>query len=570
MVLGNTRRSVLKSLAAGTAGGIATYATTNSASAAPASFADGVNLQPSYYCAGEMDLGWDLMGQYGDIGAVRIEIEPDDEASLYQAKRWIEEASNRGYDVIATYHEVDQLGSSDPGALYAAADWWVDNYGYLSENAAFTINLMNEWGDHSVDQYQYADAYNDALSRVRDSGYGGPVICDAPGWGQNVSAVARAASEITDENVIFSALLYDSAYNAYHGETLRPEHLDELDNTGYPCLIGEFGSKHDGDADWSALTDHAKSLGWPVFGWAWNGDGRNMNMVGPYWGDDCTADSYYETSYFDVVYEKLDSGGGGGGGGGGGIVDGGTYALRNVQSGKALDVSGVSQDDGANVHIWDYLGNANQHWRVESVGNGYHRLVATHSGNVLDVAGVSHDDGANVHQWEYLGNDNQEWAIEDTGDGYRLTARHSGKVLDASGWDNGSTVHQWGWHGGENQRWYFELVDDGGDGGDGGGGNVSAPQNLRADDVGEYHITAVWDHVDGTDSYRLYYENQETGDGYSVNVSGQNYASATDLSAGTTYRLWVGAVVDGSVAEWSTAIDVTTNTSDDGGWSWGW
>jgi hypothetical protein len=79
---------------------------------------------------------------------------------------------------------------------------------------------------------------------------------------------------------------------------------------------------------------------------------------------------------------------------------------------------------------------------------------------VLDVSGgeSATDNGANVHQWEWLGNENQQWAIESTSKGYRLVARHSGKVLDAPGTDNGSSVHQWDWHGGDNQHWRFERI----------------------------------------------------------------------------------------------------------------
>jgi mannan endo-1,4-beta-mannosidase len=82
--------------------------------------------------------------------------------------------------------------------------------------------------------------------------------------------------------------------------------LDHLNsNTSYPCMVGEFGSKLDGGADWSMLVDHAKSLGWPVLGWAWNGDGGGMNMASPYWGNNCGDSSYTKSGYFDTVYDKL-------------------------------------------------------------------------------------------------------------------------------------------------------------------------------------------------------------------------------------------------------------------------
>lgn len=39
-------------------------------------FGDGVNLQPSYFCNGDMDLGWNLMKKYDKIKSVRIEMDP--------------------------------------------------------------------------------------------------------------------------------------------------------------------------------------------------------------------------------------------------------------------------------------------------------------------------------------------------------------------------------------------------------------------------------------------------------------------------------------------------------------
>jgi hypothetical protein len=94
------------------------------------------------------------------------------------------------------------------------------------------------------------------------------------------------------------------------------------------------------------------------------------------------------------------------------IVSGEAYVLRNVNSGKALDVEFASTDDGANVQQYGYAGGENQQWVVTDLDNGYYKLEAVHSGKALDVESASTSDGANVHQWEYVGGDNQQWAIE--------------------------------------------------------------------------------------------------------------------------------------------------------------
>ncbi len=310
-----TRRSLLKSTAVSTVFGLGGLASTSPVAATGASFGDGVNLQPTYFCDGDQDLGWDLMNDHSDISTVRIEIEPpswgETSATLSDARRWIDEANANGYQVIATCHHYPNNGSGDPQALYDAASWWADNYSYLSANSSFVVNLHNEWGSHDTTASEYANAYNNALNTVRNNtSYTGPIVCDLSGYGQETDIAADASSSITDDNIIFSAHIYPSAYNSVDGDWLDVQDLDYLDdNSEYPCMIGEFGSKRDGQADWSALVDHAKSLGWPVLGWAWNGDGSSepMNMTSPYWGDQCSATSPSKTAYFETIYSKLGS-----------------------------------------------------------------------------------------------------------------------------------------------------------------------------------------------------------------------------------------------------------------------
>jgi hypothetical protein len=143
------------------------------------------------------------------------------------------------------------------------------------------------------------------------------------------------------------------------------------------------------------------------------------------------------------------------------IVSGETYVLRNVNSGKALDVENASTADGANVHQYSYVGDDNQKWVVTDLENGYYRLEAVHSGKALDVEGASTADGANVHQYAYGGGTNQQWEIRENADGsYRLLARHSGKALDveAASTSDGGNVHQYGYVGGDNQKWTLERL----------------------------------------------------------------------------------------------------------------
>ena len=264
----------------------------------------GVNLQPSYFCNGDMNLGWDLMDNYSHIKTLRIEMDPNTSSTIGDFVRWIREANDNGYDVIATYHYATELGSNDPNILMAAAKWWVENWDTLSSAGSFTVNLSNEWGDHNITSEDYADAYNAAIDTVRKV-YSEPIICDIPGWGQETHTAADASSEINDDDIIFSVHIYTNGWNGKAGHNLCEADLDYLEDAGRPCMVGEFGNGGGGSVDWSALVDHARSKSWSVIGWSWNGDGGGMNMIDPYWGNDCSATSYTKSSYFDIIYDKL-------------------------------------------------------------------------------------------------------------------------------------------------------------------------------------------------------------------------------------------------------------------------
>lgn len=269
-----------------------------------AGLGNGVNLQPSYYNGGNPNFGWSLLKQQGSIKTVRIEIEP---GYVSQAKSWIAQAKANGYAVIATYHKSAVLGTDDAGELAAAANWWQANYSTLG--GGFTINLMNEWGSHSISADAYARAYNSAIATVRQV-YGGPIILDCPGYGQETATAAAAAkgynsTKIGDANVILSVHVYPNGYNQGKGHNLQNADLDDLASAGRPCLVGEFGNTPSGPVNWQGVVNYAKSKGWTVLAWAWNGDGNGMNMVSPAWSDNGSATSFTLSSYFNQVYPLL-------------------------------------------------------------------------------------------------------------------------------------------------------------------------------------------------------------------------------------------------------------------------
>jgi hypothetical protein len=66
-----------------------------------------------------------------------------------------------------------------------------------------------------------------------------------------------------------------------------------LASAGLPCIVGEFGINNGGGgANVSQLVNYARTKGWTVLAWAWNGDGTGMDMVEPPWASNGQASNF--------------------------------------------------------------------------------------------------------------------------------------------------------------------------------------------------------------------------------------------------------------------------------------
>ncbi|MEU7915898.1 glycoside hydrolase family 27 protein [Microbispora bryophytorum] len=125
----------------------------------------------------------------------------------------------------------------------------------------------------------------------------------------------------------------------------------------------------------------------------------------------------------------------------------GTNAIKGVQSGRCLDVTGVSQANGALAQIWDCNGQSNQQWTPTSSGE-----LRVYGNKCLDVNGAGTADGTSVLIWDCNGQNNQKWRFNSDGS---ITAVGANKCLDAynNGTANGTKVIIWTCNGQSNQRW---------------------------------------------------------------------------------------------------------------------
>ncbi|WAC75571.1 RICIN domain-containing protein [Roseateles sp. SL47] len=97
-------------------------------------------------------------------------------------------------------------------------------------------------------------------------------------------------------------------------------------------------------------------------------------------------------------------------------ADGG-YRLRNVASGKLLDVAGAATAAGTAVQQWPDTEGGNQHFLPTADGMAV-QLKALHSHQCLDVTAERTDAGAPIQQWDCgAGKANQLWRLVTTDNG---------------------------------------------------------------------------------------------------------------------------------------------------------
>lgn len=146
-----------------------------------------------------------------------------------------------------------------------------------------------------------------------------------------------------------------------------------------------------------------------------------------------------------------------------------TYRIDSVHSGKSLDMTDWATWDGGRLQQWGYHGGNNQRWelhltnarRVAEFGiEPQYELKNVHSGKCVDIDGPTTSDGGKMHQWTCYDLTSQRFTLEDAGNGERrLRSVYSGKCLDVEAWGtaDGAKLIQWPCHSGANQRFTFKA-----------------------------------------------------------------------------------------------------------------
>ncbi|RAK65145.1 PA14 domain-containing protein [Hymenobacter edaphi] len=144
-------------------------------------------------------------------------------------------------------------------------------------------------------------------------------------------------------------------------------------------------------------------------------------------------------------------------------VEPGVYVLTSRTTGKPLEVVDPARPNSrayqaAGLTTTDTNKGAPQ-WRIESLGNGYYRLLVPGNNKVLEVLGSATSNGTPMNVWTYYSGNNQLWRIEPTENGYyKLLAKHSNKALSIR--DSVDGAVQWRYSGKESQMWKLTPAQD--------------------------------------------------------------------------------------------------------------
>ncbi|WP_326559923.1 ricin-type beta-trefoil lectin domain protein [Micromonospora sp. NBC_01796] len=126
---------------------------------------------------------------------------------------------------------------------------------------------------------------------------------------------------------------------------------------------------------------------------------------------------------------------------------GSAVSLVNPQSGRCLDVSGVSTVAGAQVHIWDCHGGTNQRWTRTASGE-----LRVYGNRCLDISGSGTANGTKVQIWTCNGTGAQRFTFGTDGS---MVVPASGKCVEAAGGGtaNGTVAQLYTCNGTAAQRW---------------------------------------------------------------------------------------------------------------------
>lgn len=143
-------------------------------------------------------------------------------------------------------------------------------------------------------------------------------------------------------------------------------------------------------------------------------------------------------------------------------IENGTYIISTkLSTNMVIDVSGASDDNCANIQIWNDVDVNQQKFEITYLENGFYQIKSIKSNKVLDVAYGAGYSGNNVWQYETNNSKAQEWIIKEDNDGYfYIISKCGGYYLDVYGGktERGTNIQIYNGNGTDAQKFIFNKV----------------------------------------------------------------------------------------------------------------
>ncbi len=111
----------------------------------------------------------------------------------------------------------------------------------------------------------------------------------------------------------------------------------------------------------------------------------------------------------------------------------GYYFIKHVASGRYVDVTDMSTENGMQLQIYDkYQYHTNQVFKFERVDGTYWKITSLYNGKAVEVRNDGKKSGDPVAQWDYGGIPCQQWKIAQSNEYIQLVNRNSGLALSTS------------------------------------------------------------------------------------------------------------------------------------------
>jgi mannan endo-1,4-beta-mannosidase len=146
----------------------------------------------------------------------------------------------------------------------------------VKHQANLLLNIANEAGDDKVTQEAFESTYKAAITALRGTGFNGPLLIDAPQWGQDIDRLQASGPALIAadplHNLMFSVHMW---WSDPEGARVKQE-LQQSADMNLPLVVGEFAQHAVYLCDqspfaYAVLLDEAntREIGW--LAWSWGG-----------------------------------------------------------------------------------------------------------------------------------------------------------------------------------------------------------------------------------------------------------------------------------------------------------